>query len=202
MEGVHIGMFKIGEKVKIRIGRGLEGIITQIFYDEQGNIRKCLINRLDNGEEGFFDAKLIERFSKIKFNITIKTLTNIINSYFFINKRFKRNNIIKNFAPGKIKFNPFQFRPLEKILNLTSKKILIADEVGVGKTIESGIILTELIERENLENILIICPKDLTSKWQSEMKNKFNIDFHVFSKEVYLQYKTLNPKEHGVIKGN
>ncbi|MDR3330335.1 MAG: DEAD/DEAH box helicase family protein [Mycoplasmataceae bacterium] len=195
-------MFKIGEKVKIRIGRGLEGIITQIFYDEQGNIRKCLINRLDNGEEGFFDAKLIERFSKIKFNITIKTLTNIINSYFFINKRFKRNNIIKNFAPGKIKFNPFQFRPLEKILNLTSKKILIADEVGVGKTIESGIILTELIERENLENILIICPKDLTSKWQSEMKNKFNIDFHVFSKEVYLQYKTLNPKEHGVIKGN
>lgn len=84
---------------------------------------------------------------------------------------------------GNIKFIPFQFRPLARILNAEHPRILIADEVGVGKTIETGIILKEFEKRNSVKSVIIICPKDLTSKWRQEMKTRFDEAFEVLSSE-------------------
>ena len=55
---------------------------------------------------------------------------------------------------------------------------MIADEVGVGKTIEAGLILRELESRQNIANVLIVCPKALVTKWRAEMK-RFDEDFQI-----------------------
>lgn len=83
---------------------------------------------------------------------------------------------------ARIKFVPFQFKPLLRFLRADRPRLLIADEVGVGKTIEAGLILRELQTRQDLGNILIVCPKALVSKWRMEMR-RFDEDFRPLSSE-------------------
>lgn len=79
---------------------------------------------------------------------------------------------------ARIDFVPYQFRPALKMIKSDEPRILIADSVGVGKTIEAGLIIKELEARNDLENILIICPKPLVAerKWEIEMR-RFDEEF-------------------------
>lgn len=73
---------------------------------------------------------------------------------------------------ARIDFVPYQFRPALKIIRSDQPRLLIADSVGVGKTIEAGLILRELQARNNIESVLVICPKPLVAerKWELELK--------------------------------
>ncbi|MHA1250961.1 MAG: DEAD/DEAH box helicase [Candidatus Helarchaeota archaeon] len=88
-------------------------------------------------------------------------------------------------------FLPHQFRPLMKILDSDTGRLLIADEVGVGKTIEAGYIISELLARNEINNILIVCPKNLVPKWIMEMKRFFNEDFEMVndSKDLLMKFR-------------
>ena len=80
---------------------------------------------------------------------------------------------------ARIDYVPYQFRPALKILKADEPRILIADSVGVGKTIEAGLIVKELQAHSELNRIAIICPKPLVAekKWEDEMRDKFDEDF-------------------------
>lgn len=84
---------------------------------------------------------------------------------------------------ARIMHIPFQFKPMLKVLRADQPRLLIADEVGVGKTIEAGLILKELQTRQELTNILVLCPKALVVKWRKEMK-RFDEDFRIISPET------------------
>lgn len=73
---------------------------------------------------------------------------------------------------GRVRFVPYQYRPVFKLIRADRPRLLIADEVGVGKTIEAGLILKEMQARSDIKSVLIICPKALVSerKWELEMK--------------------------------
>ncbi len=73
---------------------------------------------------------------------------------------------------SRINFVPYQFRPVLKLIQADRPRMLIADEVGVGKTIEAGLILKELQARRELKSVLVICPKPLVAerKWMEELK--------------------------------
>ena len=73
---------------------------------------------------------------------------------------------------GRVSFIPYQYRPVLKLIRADRPRLLIADEVGVGKTIEAGLIIKELQARMELSSVLIICPKALVAerKWFVEMK--------------------------------
>ena len=79
---------------------------------------------------------------------------------------------------GRIDYEPYQYRPVMKLINADRPRLLIADDVGVGKTIEAGLIIKELQARQKLDSILVICPKPLVveSKWRGELK-RFDEDF-------------------------
>ena len=87
---------------------------------------------------------------------------------------------------ARIDFIPYQYRPVLKFIKSERPRLLIADSVGVGKTIEAGLILRELQARGNIRSVLIICPRPLVAeqKWQREMK-RFDEDF------THLDGKTL-----------
>jgi superfamily II DNA or RNA helicase len=74
---------------------------------------------------------------------------------------------------------PHQFKPLVKFLDSVHRRYLIADEVGLGKTIEAGIIISELRARQALGGVLIVCPNMLREKWQSELDRRFDEDFKI-----------------------
>lgn len=73
---------------------------------------------------------------------------------------------------GRITFVPYQYRPVLKLIHADRPRLLIADEVGVGKTIEAALILKELRARMDLASVLVICPKALVAekKWYRELK--------------------------------
>ncbi|MEV6927605.1 SNF2-related protein [Dactylosporangium sp. NPDC051485] len=79
---------------------------------------------------------------------------------------------------GRIDYEPYQFRPVLKIVQAERPRILVADDVGVGKTIEACLIIKELQARHRARSVLVICPKPLVvdEKWRNELK-RFDEDF-------------------------
>ena len=79
---------------------------------------------------------------------------------------------------ARVDFVPYQYRPVLRFIRSDRPRLLIADSVGVGKTIEAGLILRELQARREIKSVLIICPRALVTeqKWQREMK-RFSEDF-------------------------
>ena len=79
---------------------------------------------------------------------------------------------------ARIDFVPYQFRPALKMIKADTPRLLVADDVGVGKTIEAGLILKEMEARSSIQSVLIICPRPLVAerKWELEMK-RFDENF-------------------------
>ncbi len=82
-----------------------------------------------------------------------------------------------------------QFLPVKKMLESPDQRLLIADEVGTGKTIEAGLIWAELESRAalGLENVWIFCPKSLVGKWQDEMLQRFDFRLESLSSQSLRQ---------------
>jgi hypothetical protein len=79
---------------------------------------------------------------------------------------------------GRISIRPriYQFVPLLMSLRLDPVRILIADDVGVGKTIEALLIARELYDRGEIKRLCVLCPPYLCEQWQRELSEKFNMD--------------------------
>ncbi|MCZ7686973.1 MAG: DEAD/DEAH box helicase [Sandaracinaceae bacterium] len=79
-----------------------------------------------------------------------------------------------------------QLTPLAKALSLPRANLFIADDVGLGKTIEAGLVLSELLLRQRVEMALIVCPASVTLQWQREMDQRFGLRFEVYSRDFVL----------------
>lgn len=78
---------------------------------------------------------------------------------------------------GNIAVEPraYQLVPLLMALRLSTVRLLIADDVGVGKTIEAGLIVRELMDRGEIGRLAVLCPPHLVEQWQAELLQRFNI---------------------------
>lgn len=85
-------------------------------------------------------------------------------------------NTLFSFRATRTTFRPYQFKPVLKLLQTGTARLLIADEVGLGKTIEAGLIWTELEARQEADRVLIVCPSSLLNKWREEMMDRFEFD--------------------------
>lgn len=124
------------------------------------------------------------------FDCCAKGIYGSISDFVCINTSYKirntNNNTISSLKASKTIFKAYQFKPLLKFLNSRNHRVLIADEVGLGKTIEAGHIMLELHSRRELKNALIVCPKSLQEKWQNELKDKFGFDFTIYETDALI----------------
>lgn len=175
-EVVDIFSKKAGVVVTVKErNRGVQRYVVR-FRDGVDTCRECDLDRLGSIDDPF------ERCRKnIYGNYT---------DFFRTNTTFKiensNNSTISSLSASKTLFKSYQFIPLLKFLNSDNRRLLIADEVGLGKTIEAGHIMMELKARRELKNVLIICPSSLRTKWQSELYEKFGLDFVVDDKNRLL----------------
>ena len=88
-----------------------------------------------------------------------------------------------SFRASRTIFRPYQFRPVIRLLNSGSLRLLIADEVGLGKTIEAGLVWTELDARGQANRVLVVCPSMLIDKWRAEMEERFGYDLVTLDSE-------------------
>lgn len=79
---------------------------------------------------------------------------------------------------------PYQLEPLRRALSAPRTNLLLADDVGLGKTIEAGMVIEELLLRHRARTAIIVCPPSLCIKWQEEMLEKFGLDFTIVNSET------------------
>lgn len=118
--------------------------------------------------------------------------------------RHPLTDTLYSYAASKTIFRPYQFVPVLKLLTSSSGRLLIADEVGLGKTIEAGLIWSELEQRTPLDRVLVVVPASLVLKWKAEMQRRFDRPLDVLSPSDLGEFARQlrdgqEPRIHGVI---
>jgi superfamily II DNA or RNA helicase len=103
---------------------------------------------------------------------------------------------LRSLRAARLVHLPFQYKPLLKFLESDHQRILIADEVGLGKTIETGLILSELRSRHELHRVLIVVPSNLLIKWQTELRERFDFEFEIRDNR-WIRQVLLQPAREG-----
>jgi len=106
-------------------------------------------------------------------NFLVKYWANLFYSYY-------TSYQIKCITNSRLSLMPHQINVAHRLSEEYFPRIILADEVGLGKTIEAGIYVKEMMARNLAERILIVVPATLVKQWQFEMQNKFNIDFTIY----------------------
>jgi ERCC4-related helicase len=83
-----------------------------------------------------------------------------------------------------IDIEDFQLDPVVRAIRMPRANLLVADDVGLGKTIEAGLVILELILRHRARRILIACPSSLQLQWRDQMRDKFGLDFRIVDAEL------------------
>ena len=89
------------------------------------------------------------------------------------------SEVVYSMEATETDFYAYQFKPVIKLMNSPTDALLIADEVGLGKTIEAGLVWTELRARLGCDRLLVACPKTLCRKWQEELARRFGVDAQI-----------------------
>ena len=93
--------------------------------------------------------------------------------------RNKLTDSLFSVQASRTHLEPYQFKPVLQFLANGRRRLILADEVGLGKTIEAGLILTELAARESIRRMLIVCPARLREKWRDELYSRFDQQFEI-----------------------
>ncbi|WIX85857.1 DISARM system SNF2-like helicase DrmD [Amycolatopsis sp. DG1A-15b] len=92
------------------------------------------------------------------------------------------------------KIEHYQLEPLVRALRAPRVNLLLADDVGLGKTIEAGLVMQELFLRHRARTAIVVCPAGLTFKWREEMAEKFGLDFAIINSDTMREVR----RSHGV----
>lgn len=93
-----------------------------------------------------------------------------------------RQSLQAPFRSG-ITIEDYQLDPLVRAISMARVNLLIADDVGLGKTIEAGLVIQEMMIRHRARTVLVVCPASLQVKWQTEMQEKFGLEFRIVDTE-------------------
>ncbi|MFP3907926.1 MAG: helicase-related protein [Acidimicrobiales bacterium] len=89
------------------------------------------------------------------------------------------SDTVYSYGATKTVYRAYQFKPVLRLISSPRKRLLIADEVGLGKTIEAGLVWTELEQRTTMTRALVVCPAMLVPKWRDEMRRRFDRDLRL-----------------------
>ena len=101
--------------------------------------------------------------------------------------RSEEKSVISLISPwyNSVQIEDYQLYPVMKALLMPRVSLLLADDVGLGKTIEAGLILSELFSRRRVQRTLVICPASLQYQWRDELAEKFHLDFVIVGRDEH-----------------
>lgn len=183
-------MFSPGQIVSLRVDPTREGPIIEVLPSIGGAPRYRVYhgpNHIGEYDQGQLIAAAPPRPSSALLGALLdgRTLEEPVFRARVTAERLSHPQVDALYAlqAARIQYVPFQYKPLLRLLRAERPRMLIADEVGVGKTIEAGLILKELQARQDIAKVLIVCPKALVGKWRMEMR-RFDEEFRPLSAEA------------------
>jgi superfamily II DNA or RNA helicase len=154
----------------------LRVLVTFLDGDEQFHLKASLekVDRESSGPFAMVSSGRYGRVADLRGAITYYRLSG------------KLANLIYSLNTTNTQFLAYQFKPVLHFLESPCNGILIADEVGLGKTIEAGLIWTELRARVEARRLLVVCPAILREKWQSELSERFGVEAEIVDAQELL----------------
>ena len=173
-----------GDKVRLKANPGRIGILGN---ETDGPIhrQRVLVTFMDGDEQFILLESLekVDRKSKGPFAMISQgrygRVSDLRGAITFYRLSGRLANLIYSLNTTNTQFFAYQFKPVLNFLDSPCNGILIADEVGLGKTIEAGLIWTELKAREDAKRLLVICPAMLREKWQVELYDRFGVEAEI-----------------------
>jgi len=162
------GELKPGQIVLLKSNSDIRGAIVGTFPGKPEIRYQVFVN----GEIKIFYASQIQAEIQKQDDFDFLTARQFHCYLTALQLRYPGLSVLYSLNSARVDFIPYQFRPVLKFIRSDRPRLLIADGVGVGKTIEAGLILRELQARMNVRSVLIICPRPLVTerKWEIEMK--------------------------------
>ena len=163
--------------------------MKKAIYNPTGQ-NTVIINDFDLSYEIFLDGnyKTVPKSDvSIATNETqISSLDEVKENIFINCAKRPLNNILYSHNSNRLIPENHQYKPLIKFLHSANNRVLIADEVGLGKTIEAGMIFKEIDSREELRISLIVVPSSLTIKWKEELNVRFDENFQIYNSAQFI----------------
>lgn len=97
------------------------------------------------------------------------------------------SNVFYAMQASRTNFYAYQFKPVYKFIESLNGRLLITDEVGLGKTVEAGLIWMEMRARTDAKRLLIVCPSMLQEKWKKELRERFNVKAQIYDSTAFKQ---------------
>ena len=107
-----------------------------------------------------------------------------------------RSSPVRGYLGGRLELIPHQFYILQEVTNRQLPRVLLADEVGLGKTIEACLILQRLLTVGKVRRALILVPESLTHQWFVELLRRFNLWFSIFDEQRCIDEEAADPEEN------
>ena len=169
-----------GKAVKVIGAQQVFGIITYQVYDpDTGEIYNAAEKSLKTEDSLAKPSEAFVRFAavyaRVKNELSSGTVVDVSESVIPL---------------------PHQRYALERAMETNACRYMLADEVGLGKTIEAGLIIKELETRGLIERVLVVCPKGLMTQWEAEMQEKFGERFTIILPEEYQTLRKVTPDEN------
>lgn len=181
--------YNILERVRYKIKNTI-GIVSSLQFEREKNqyLYEIFFNNNDIQSINEDDLEklpitepAIYEIFKYKDEVTKNNLKGIIYNYLYSRYLLPAEEGLYIPINCRIYESWYQKIPLLKIISAERPKLLIADEVGLGKTIEAGLIISEMLSKLLLcKRILIICPNNLLNKWEAEMRLRFGLYFDIY----------------------
>lgn len=175
---------KPGDKVRLKANPGRVGILGN-ETDGPELRRRVLVHFLDGNEQFMLEATLekVEKETPGPYAMIAKgrygRVDDLRGAVTYYRLSGKLGNLIYSLNTTNTQFLAYQFKPVLHFLDSPCRGILIADEVGLGKTIEAGLIWTELRARMDARRLLVVCPAMLREKWQMELSDRFGVQAEI-----------------------
>ena len=165
---LNINEFEPGQIVSVKSNPTLKGVVVSVLPGKVENRYKIFVS----GEMQTYYASQMQAEKNQDDNSEFLACEEFHSYLTALQIRYPALSTLYSLNAARVEFIPYQFRPVLRFIRSDRPRLLIADGVGVGKTIEAGLILRELQARRDIRSILIICPRPLIteSKWKNEMK--------------------------------
>ena len=173
-------LFQIGDQVSLRSNPNRMGVILEVHRRNNGSLEYRVFFGPD--DQGWFPESSLRPFIPVDDSPRAADGSNFLKDMTLIKLRSNLSDTLYSYRASRTKVEPYQFKPAIKFFESSNQRLLIADEVGLGKTIEAGIIYLELKARIDVSRVVVICPSSLRTKWRDEMFNRFNEEFHILDR--------------------
>lgn len=127
-----------------------------------------------DGRRSWMEARRLVRMEPYAFGWT--TAADFLCDLALLKFFHEFSDVLFSIGASRTEFLVYQFKPVLQFIQQSPHGLLIADEVGLGKTVEAALILRELLARGQVERLLVVCPANLRRKWQGELRQRFGIE--------------------------